>query len=275
MSTNEQSNRRQFLVISIPVLGIVLEALIMPFQYLNEIAKYAWIPFVGSLIARLISWLMLRASLPVFLSTMWMATTHLVLFAPFSVVLTRIAVQRTHAVLPERPFAYQTAEWAYLLAEVALLIALAILVLVPLGLAQYGLATFNKLIEYLGGMLAVAGAIVFIFGFVRLTFVFPALAIGKYTSIPAAWRETAGNFESITAVILGCGAPFLILRQVMNIVVGYHPPGITTMFTATMEMLLITWVATANTMGPALAYKTLVLEERARQRSATQVAATT
>ena len=75
-----------------------------------------------------------------------------------------------------------------------------------------------------------------------------------------AWKQTAGNFERLVAVIVLTYLPYWVIRQAFEWYVGYHPPGVVDAFQGCIEILLIA-LATTALAAPALAYKILVLDQ--------------
>ena len=96
--------------------------------------------------------------------------------------------------------------------------------------------------------------------YVRLAFVFPAIAIGRYAGIRVAWKQTAGNIERLAAIIVLAFLPYWIVRDAFAWYMGYHPPGVVEAFRGCIDMLLIA-LATTALAGPALAYKSIVMDQ--------------
>jgi len=259
VAANVQSGQGRFTVVILPILQIVLETLILPYKHLPELVKYGWIPFVGMLAARLLEWFLSRMSVPSYVVTGIMPIAHLALFVPFSVVWTRIALQEANAKLPDEPFRYDATEWKYLGASFAMTVVVALLVGLPLMLYRYGQETFQTQLTVTGTLLMVTGGVLAGVVFVRFCFVFPALAIGRFNGLGPAWRQTAGNIESLAAVMALAFAPYLIINQVIRFVVGYPEPGLTAVIAAVLEILAASMVINANTLAPALMYKKIVL----------------
>ena len=65
---------------------------------------------------------------------------------------------------------------------------------------------------------------VYVIAYVRLAFVFPAIAIGRYAGIREAWKQTAGNIERLAAILVLAYLPYWIIRQAFEWYMGYHPP---------------------------------------------------
>jgi len=132
--------------------------------------------------------------------------------------------------------------------------ALVVLVGIPYVILRYGQRNFDSQITLLGGAAAVLGLGIYTIGYVRLAFIFPAIAIGKYAGVRAAWRQTAGNIERLAAMLVLAFLPYWIIRQAFEWWMGYHPPGAVEAFRGFIDMLLIT-IAIAALAAPALAYK--------------------
>src|SRR5260370_39903960 len=124
----------------------------------------------------------------------------------------------------------------------------------PIAMFRYGHVNFDRQIVGAAGFLLLAGVFLIALGFVRLAFVFPAIAIGRYAGISAAWKQTAGNLERLAAIILLSYAPYLVVRKILEQIIGYHPPGIKSGGRACVEMFLIA-LATAAHAAPAPAYR--------------------
>lgn len=258
---NVQTNgQRRFTVVELPVFQIVKESLLMPFLYLPELVKFGWIPFAAILAIDLICFGLQREDVSRGLTGGLMPIAHFVLFTPFSVAWTKLAIRGRASVAKHPAFAYSRTQWMYLLANAAMMAALMILFGLPLVLVQYGQRNFDHQTTVLGVTAAILGLGLYAVGYLRLALVFPAIAIGKYAGIRASWRQTAGNIERLAAVILLAFLPYLIIRQAFEWYMGYHPPGVVETFRGFIDMLLIA-LATTALAGPALAYKAIVLDQ--------------
>jgi hypothetical protein len=259
VAANVQSGQQRFTVVKLPVVQIVLETLALPFRHLQELIKYGWIPFAGSLGLRLIDWL-LRQYFP---SGTWsgvlMTIGHFALFVPFSVTWTRVTIYGSEAKLPSGPFVYGRTEWQYTAAIAVLIVTLTILVGMPLLVYQFGHQQFSAGTEYLGAILLAVGSVLVGAGYVRFAFVFPAIAISRYRGIGPAWRQTTGNLERLALLIVLSIAPYETIGQIVRFAEGDLSPGLAAMTGAFVQMLMIAMAATAGCSAPALAYKWIVL----------------
>ncbi|HEY9158720.1 hypothetical protein [Candidatus Binatus sp.] len=246
-------------MIELPIFPIVAESLGLPFKYLPELVKYGGIPFLLTLAARAISFLLAREDASRYATGVLMVA-HFVLFTPFSVTWSKLAIYGRPAIATDPPFAYSRTQWLYLLATAVMMISLAILVGPSAALLRYGQRNFDHQVITAAGVLLVAGLILFAIGFVRLAFVFPAIAIRKYAGISAAWKQSRGNIERLAAIVILSIAPFHVIRQILDWGIGYHPPGLAAAARGCLDMLLVA-MATTALAGPALAYKTIVLDE--------------
>ncbi len=257
MAGNEQSGGSQFTVVKLPILGIVLETLALPFKHPMELAKYGWIPFVGLLGARLIEWFLRQFSVPG--TDLWMSVAHLILFTPFSVTWTRVAIEKSEAKLPDRPFAFTRIEWQYLVATVLLMVAVVILLTPAFALYRYGQSIFDNGITFFGGMLLLLTGVAELLAFVRISLVFPAVAMERYEGVAAAWRQTAGNFEPLLAIIVLSSAPYYLAFAAVRLGVSSYPAGVSAMGKAFAELLAASLTATSNVAAPALAYQAIAM----------------
>jgi len=258
---NKQTNsQRRFTVIELPVFPIVADSLGLPFKYLPELVKYGGVPFLLMLVVSAISFLLAREDASKNEMSALMAVAHVVLFTPFSVTWSKLAIYGRPAIATDPPFAYSRTQWLYLLATTLMMISLVIIAGPSVALVRYGQRNFDHEVVMWGGVLMVAGLVLFAIGFVRLTFVFPAIAIRKYAGISAAWQQTRGNIERLAAIIVLSSAPYYVIRQILDSLIGYHPPGLAAAARGSLDMLLIA-MATTALAGPALAYKRIVLDE--------------
>jgi hypothetical protein len=258
--SDQSSSARRFTVLVLPVLPIVGQSLLLPFRFLPELVKFGSIPFLLILGADAICFILEREDLPRITTGAIMAIAHFILFTPFSVAWTRLAIRGRAAVANEPAFAYSRDAWIYLFATAVLIVVMLICCGFPFSLLRYGQRNFDNQLATVGGLGLLTGLFVFLIAFIRLAFVFPAIAIGNYQGLSAAWRQTAGNFERLAAIILLTYVPFWAVRQVAEWFIGYHPPGLASVARGVLDMLLIAMTTTAIA-GPALAYKTLVLDE--------------
>jgi len=256
----QTSGQRRFTVIELPVFPIVKESLLMPFRYLPELVQFGWIPFAAILAVDLVCFGLLREDVSRGATSTLMATAHFVLFTPFSVAWTKLAIRGRQAVANHPQFSYSRTQWLYLLASAMMTVALLLLVGTPYVVVRYGQRNFDNQIALLGEAAMMLGLGIYVIGYVRLAFVFPAIAIGRYAGISAAWKQTAGNIERLAAILVLAYLPYWIIGQAFAWYMAYHPPGIIDAFRGCINMLVIA-LATTALAGPALAYKAIVLDE--------------
>jgi len=271
MSVQTNSQRR-FTVVELPVLPIVTESLLMPFRYLPELAKFGWIPLAAILAIDLVCYGLLREDVSRGVTGTLMVFAHFVLFTPFSVAWTKLAVRGPQAVAKHPRFFYSRTQWFYLLAGAALMVALLVLVGLPYVLVRYGQRNFDGEIRLLGETGMMLGLGIYVVAYVRLAFVFPAIAIGRYAGIRAAWKQTAGNLERLAAILVLAVLPYWIVRQAFEWYMGYHPLGVVEAFRGCVDMLLIA-LATTALAGPALAYKAIVMDQPQDEPAAQSITA--
>jgi hypothetical protein len=258
---DEQTNsQRRFTVIALPVFSIVKESLLLPFKYLPELVKFGAIPFLLILAADGICFMLDRQDVGHSITGSAMAIAHFILFTPFSVAWTRLALFGRPAVANHPRFAYSRTQWLYLLATIAMLLLLIILVGIPATMLLYGQRTLNSQMTLEATTLLLVGLLLYVVLFFRLAFIFPALVAGRYAGISAAWKQTAGNLERLAAIVLLSYAPYYVVRRIFEWLMGYHPPGPVSVVRGIGEMLLVA-MATTALAAPALAYKMLVLDQ--------------
>lgn len=258
---NVQTNgQRRFTVVELPVFPIVKESLLMPLNFLPELVKFGWIPFTAMLAIDLICFGLRREDASRSVTGGLMTISHFVLFTPFSVAWTKLAIRGRQAVAKHPQFSYSRTQWLYLLANGVIMAALLVLVFMPYAIFLYGRQKFDNQIALFGVAAAMLGLGIYAIAYVRLAFVFPAIAIGRYAGLREAWKQAAGNFERLVAVIVLTYLPYWVIRQAFEWYMGYHPPGVVDAFQGCIEILLIA-LATTALAAPALAYKILVLDQ--------------
>ncbi len=258
---NEQTNsQRRFTVIELPVLPIVRESILLPFKSLPELVKFGKMPFALILAADVFCYGLERHDISRNLTGGVLAIAHFIVFTPFAVAWTKLAIRGRNAVANHPAFAYSRTQWMYLLATAVMIVTMAISLGIPVGLARNAQQNSEHQLLLLASMLLVVGLGILVVGYLRLAFVFPAIAIGRYEGISAAWKQTAGNIERLAAIMVLSYLPYWLVRQAFEWYMGYHPPGVVEAARGIIEMLLV-GLATTALAGPALAYKMLVLDE--------------
>jgi hypothetical protein len=251
---------RRLSVIQLPVLSIVGRTLALPFLHLRELVKYGGLAFVLSLVAGLIGLAISRLDLPPSVYRIWLAATHFAIFTPFSVKWSQLSIYGRDPSPGDPAFQYSRTEWKYLLATLAMLLVSALVLYYPFYLLRYGQITFDNRFMTVGALLLLAAFLVIAVVWTRLAFIFPAIAIGKYGGVIAAWNQTTGNLERLAAVIVVAYLPFIIVRKIVQAIVGFQPFGLSMVLPASLDLFLIAWATTAAVGAPALAYKILVLD---------------
>ena len=231
----------------------------MPLNLLPQLLKFGWIPFAVILAIDLICFGLLREDVSRGVTGSLMTISHFVLFAPFSVAWTKLAIRGPQAVAKHPQFSYSRTQWLYLLADGVMIAALLVIVGIPYVILRYGQRNFDTQITLAGETAMMLGLGIYAIAYVRLAFVFPAIAIGRYGGLRDAWKQTAGNLERLAAILVLTVLPWWIIRQAFQWYMGYHPPGVVDAFRGCIDQLLVA-LATTALAGPALAYKLIVLQ---------------
>ena len=272
MVNGQTSAPRRFTVVELPVFPLVTESLLMPFRYLPELVKFGWIPYAAILAIDLVGYGLMREDVAKGATGALMAIAHFVLFTPFSVAWTKLAIRGRPAVAKHPQFLYSRTQWFYLLAVAAMMVALLVLAGLPYLIVLYGQRNFDPQVRLLGETTMMLGVAIYAIAYVRLAFVFPAIAIGRYAGVRVAWKQTAGNIERLAAILVLSFLPYWIVRQAFEWFMGYHPPGVVEAFRGCIDMLLIA-LATTALAGPTLAYKAIVLDQPQDQSPAQSITA--
>ena len=255
-----ENDQRRFTVIELPVFPIVKESLLLPFKCVPELVKFGRMPFILILAVDVFAYGLERQDISRNLIGSLMAIAHFILFTPFSVAWTKLAIRGRESVAKHPAFAYSRTQATYLLASILMMVAILAFVGIPYVLARYGQRNSSNELMTVGGAAAFVGLGIYVIGYLRLALVFPAIALGRYPGISAAWKQTAGNLERIAAIILLSYLPYWLVEQAFAWYIGYQPPGVLEATRGIVNMLLV-GLATTAVAGPALAYKILVLDQ--------------
>jgi len=260
MPAEQENNQRRFTVIELPVLPIVKESLLLPFKCIPELVKFGRMPVLLILAVDVFAYGLERQDIPRNLTGSLMTLAHFILFTPFSVAWTKLAIRGRESVAKHPAFTYSRTHAMYLLASILMMVAILVFVGIPFVLMRYGQRNSDNQLMAFGGAACFLGLGIYVIGYLRLALVFPAIAIGRYPGISAAWKQTAGNIERIAAVILLSYLPYWLAQQAFAWYLGYNPPGVIEATRGIVNMLLV-GLATTAVAGPALAYKILVLDQ--------------
>jgi hypothetical protein len=260
MPIEQTNSQRRFTVIELPVLPIVRQSLLLPFKCLPELVKFGRMPFILILAVDVLCYGLEREDISRNLSGSLMSIMHLILFTPFSVAWTKLAIRGRESVANHPAFAYSRTQLRYLLATTLMIVAIIASVGIPYILFRYAQRNSDNQLALVGGAGTFLGLGIFLIGYLRLGFIFPAIAIGRYAGISAAWKQTAGNIERLAAILFLSYLPYWLIRQAFEWYMGYHPPGVVEMARGIVDQLLVS-LATTALAGTALAYKTLVLDQ--------------
>ena len=260
MPSAQENNQRRFTVIELPVLPIVKESLLLPFKCLPELVKFGKMPLLLILAVDVFCYGLVRQDISRNTTGILMAIAHFILFTPFSVAWTKLAIRGRESVARHPAFAYSRTQGLYLLASILMMVAIIVFVGIPFVLVRYGQRNSDNQLMAFGSAACFVGLGIYVIGYLRLALVFPAIAIGRYPGISAAWKQTAGNLERIAAIILLSYLPYWLVQQAFGWYLGYNPPGVIEATRGIVEMLLVGFATTA-VAGPALAYKMLVLDQ--------------
>ena len=127
MLNAQTTGQRRFTVVELPVFPIVKESWLMPFRYLPQLVKFGWIPFAAILAIDLICFGLIREDVSQGATGALMVLAHFVLFTPFSVAWTKLAIRGPQAVAKHPQFSYSRTQWYYLLAVAVMMAALMVL----------------------------------------------------------------------------------------------------------------------------------------------------
>jgi hypothetical protein len=251
---------RQYVLL--PVIRIIFRSLILPFKHIHEVWKVGLITFGVMLAANLME-LFVNTHIEVGSNLTFQASgplVHAIVIAPFAVAWSKIAVDGPTAVeSPALPLG-RTEVW-YAVANVAIWFLFLLPVLPLMGLVTTARQGGDEAMMGVAGILALAAMLAVAFALVRMSFLFPAIATGRYQGIRAAWTQTRGYLEALGAIEAGVCVPFFIAWLLAR---RFRTPdeGYVEWFAlyALGDAVLLLWEA-GFVVAPGLAYEFLVLRE--------------
>jgi hypothetical protein len=251
---------RQYVLL--PVVRIIFRSLLLPFKHIHEVWKVSLVTYGVMLAANLIELFVdthTEAGNPALQASG--VLVHAIVIAPFAVAWSKIAIDGTTAVenLPALPLG--RIELWYAVANVAIWFLFLLPVLPLLGLVTTARQGGDEAMMGVAGILALAAVLAVAFALVRMSFLFPALATGRYQGIRAAWTQTRGYLEALGVIEAGVCVPFFIAWLFAR---RFRTPdeGYVECFAlyALGDAVLLLWEA-GSVSGPALAYEFLVLRK--------------
>ena len=199
----------------LPVIKTALTAIVCPLRHAPEIARIGLVPLVLTMAVAGIDRVIWRYD-PSWLAHFWIAPVHVLIFTPFAVAMTKVAVDGPGAAAGSPLFAYGRVEQIYLLANLLLVLVLLFFPAVPMGLIMVGRQSGDQLMMTEAAMALLIVAFAEIVVFVRISFLLPAIATGRYRGIRMAWKQTAGFFERIAGIEFLAFLPFLIGHEIVR-----------------------------------------------------------
>jgi hypothetical protein len=152
-----------------------------------------------------------------------------------------------------------TTELWYAVANVAMWLLLLLPVLPLSGLITTARQAGDEAKMGVAAIFGIATFVVAAFAMVRMSFLFPAIATGRYQGVRTAWTQTRGYLKALGAIEAGVCIPFLMVwllaRHFRSPDEGYL---VWFAFYAVGDAVLLLWEA-SFIGGPALAYEFLVV----------------
>jgi hypothetical protein len=251
----------------LPVIPISLRAYSLPIVYVREFSRLVWLTFLLALGARLIQLFFGYLEFPSLISSGWALISHFVIFTPFLVSWTQLTVDGPQRIVSKRPFRYGPIEWRYLLADAvamtALLTPIAALAALCWKIRVDQYATGGSYLALISAGIALIAALLVVLAiFVRLSFLFPAIALNRYAGISTAWRQTAGHIERLALVLGITFLPFVIPVALLSHSEAQQISGLAVVPAEVLKMVILVVMLTVHTSAMALAYKAVVNESK-------------
>lgn len=195
---------------ALAMVRITLGALALPFRCLPELVRFGAIVLALTLANEIVIHFLTQIGVRYW----WMMLSHEAIYAPFAIVWTRIAVLGRKSVSTIPRYRYGTVEIWYLVASLLTFTILLGPVLVLRGWMIGAHQSGETAMADGFGAAALVMLFVDVIVFVRLSFLFPAIALQRYRGVAAAWRQTHGYFERLCAIEAAVAAPYMVIQMV-------------------------------------------------------------
>ena len=260
---------------TLPIGRITLRALALPFSKLPTLAKFGIIPLGLALAAHLVGWLLGKTGDGWTLRSGWIVIAHTVIFTPFAVAWTKLAVDGNQSVASRGAFVYGPVEWRYLIANSMILICTFAAVGLPYQLLLSAYLDDDRILVTEASLLTLVAGILIAIGYIRIAFLFPAIATERYQGLGRCWRQTSGQLERLGAIIAVSYVPFFIAGEALKRLRPQYDTWLATTGLAAFDAMLHLFMLAAVSGAPALAYKFLVIgrHRAGNERSAHNFAA--
>jgi hypothetical protein len=199
----------------LPVIEVWKKALMLPVNYAPTLIRIGWAPALISFAVMAGVRLLTFEGIIGRGGSFWLYLIVAIVFTPFSVGWTQLAINGQDSVARRAPFTFGRTELFYLLAMIAQQLVWVLLVL-PALLVYYAQQNFEPTLMFDGVILLLALFIAIVIGMTRTLYIFPALAVGRYQGIGAAWRQSRCSFERLLTLELLARAPWAILIALLS-----------------------------------------------------------
>ena len=250
---------RQYIVL--PVVRIIFRSLLLPFTYTPEVWKVSLITFAVVLATNLVG-LSVRHFTEVGHNRLFQGSEMLIraiVIAPFAVAWSKVALDETTSVQGFGTLPFGMTELWYAVANVAMWLLFLVPMFLFLRLITTARQAGDEAIMGAVGIFALTVVVAIALVQIRMSFLFPAIATGRYQGVRTAWTQTRGYLEALGAIEASVTIPFLIVWMLTR---HFRSPGegylewfaLYALGDAVMLLWEVSFVA-----GPALAYAFLVL----------------
>ena len=202
---------REYIVL--PVVRIIFRSLLLPFTHTQEVWKVSLVTFGVMLTPNLLGLFVNRhtdAGNNLFFRAADMLA-HAIVIVPFAVAWSKIAIDGTAAVEGTGALPLGITELWYAVANVAMWLVFLLPVLPFMRLITTARQAGDETTMGVAAIFALTVMVAAAFALVRMSFLFPAIATGRYQGIRTAWTQTRGYLEALVAIEAGLCIPFLIV----------------------------------------------------------------
>jgi hypothetical protein len=223
------------------MIPIWLRALTSPFSNLSQLLKFGAIPVLLTVGIELVETLLVSTGIIVMAAPFWTLLAFTIAYVPFEVGWTRLTINGPAAVADRSYFAFARTESHYLVATILFEVAWTV-TLVPALLMRLGTRNFDWPLVFEGGFLLFAVFVAILVGLIRLLFIFPAIALGRYRGVATAWRQSKGSFERLAALELLARLPYLLAIDLIDrLILPYSDRAFTAVMRGSQCLVLSVW----------------------------------
>lgn len=247
----------------LPVVEIWKTALMLLVNHAPTLIQIGWAPALIGFVVMAGVRLLTAEGVIGHGGSFWLYLLVVIIYTPLSVGWAQLAIVGQESAARRSPFTFGRTELVYLLATIAQQLVWVLLVL-PALLTYYAQQNFEPSLMVDGVFLLFALLIAIVICLTRTVYIFPAIAVGRFQGIAAAWRQSRYSLERLLALEALARFPWLILIALLRGAVFAWSP-------LTAQMTVLAFVAILSVLEEATAVGAIALAWRWRMGESEQV----